>query len=173
MSISTNNIKNYFTAQLYINDKPAVDFDGEELITPAIDSIHSDQYEYTELFDHAFYLKNAEEFMNYDNHYWFCDLVGSMIIDFFAEDYRLSENEKETVILSFYNGESRDLMFVVFIEINEVDIDITVIDNDVLEDDDCDGDCEHCCHLDEEDTDIKNDVHNSDVEYFFGFSFDR
>ncbi len=169
MSISTNNIKNYFTAQLYINDKPAVDFDGEELITPAIDSILSNQYEYTESFDHAFYLKNAEEFMNYDNHYWFCDLVGSMILDFFAENYRLGENEKETVILSFYNGESRDLMFVVFIEINEEDIDITAIDNDIDEmsdnDDDCNGDCENCQYYEED--------NDSDVEYFFGFSFDK
>lgn len=156
---------NYFVGYMFLNGEP-VEYNHELLETGKIKGIHINDENYSAVFDHAFYIDNADDFMCYENAYNFCDLMTSMALDEFGDKYLLEDGDEESIMFVSYNSETDDPQYIIMITLDiDGDIFIDVYDvNEIdeeedFDDEDCDGDCEYCSFysgndFDDDDLDI-------------------
>ena len=154
----------YFTVQPIVNKEAVINIeDGSVETTLPITNIC--EHNGYEVMDHVFYINSEKELREYELLYEFAQITLEMARDYYREDFELND-----IFVRFSDTKTDKPVFGLHIWNDEDgEIDFTTIgfsDSYNKNEDECDGDCEHCTKFENEE-DYEDDI----PMYFFGFEW--
>ena len=152
----------YFTVQPIVNKKAVINIeDGSVETTLPITNIC--EHNGYEVMDHVFYINSEKELREYELLYEFAQITLEMARDYYREDFELND-----IFVRFSDTKTDKPVFGLHIWNDEDgEIDFTTLDFfNSHEEEECDGDYEHCTKFDDEE-DCEDDV----PVYYFGFEW--